>query len=275
MKRSKIRQVWVFLGILILVILIVFPFYWMVATSLKTFAEVSIERTLIPRQIIWKNYTDLFAQTKIVTHLINTFWISGLATVLTLVLATMTGYSITRYDTVGGELVAKFTLFTYMVPSIVLLLPLYLVLRSVGLINTHLGLVASYLTFTLPFAIWMMRAYFQTIPQVMEEAAVVDGANRFQAFLWVVLPQAIPGLISTGIFVFILCWSEFLYPLVLISTDELKTITVTLASLTGGGQNIKFGLLMAASTVATLPIILIFLFLQKYLVRGFAAGGYE
>jgi multiple sugar transport system permease protein len=247
----------------------------MVATSLKTFAEVSIQRTLIPRQIIWKNYTDLFAQTKIVIHLINTFWVSGLATVITLLLATMTGYSITRYDTVGGEFVARFTLFTYMVPSIVLLLPLYLVLRKVGLINTHLGLVGSYLTFTLPFAIWMMRAYFQTIPRVMEEAAVVDGANRFQAFLWVVLPQAIPGLISTAIFVFILCWSEFLYPLVLISTDELKTITVTLASLTGGGQNIKFGLLMAASTVATVPIIIIFLFLQKYLVRGFAAGGYE
>ena len=275
MKRSKMRKVWIFLGILILLILIVFPFYWMVATSLKTFAEVSIQRTVIPRQIVWKNYTDLFAQTKIVTHLINTFWVSGLATVITLLLATMTGYSITRYDTVGGEFVAKFTLFTYMVPSIVLLLPLYLVLRAVGLINTHLGLVGSYLTFTLPFAIWMMRAYFQTIPRVMEEAAVVDGANRFQTFLWVVLPQAIPGLISTSIFVFILCWSEFLYPLVLISTDELKTVTVTLASLTGGGQNIKFGLLMAASTVATVPIILIFLFLQKYLVRGFAAGGYE
>jgi multiple sugar transport system permease protein len=275
LKRSGIGRIWLILGIVMLLILIIFPFYWMVATSLKTFAEVSIQRTVIPRQIIWDNYTDLFAQTSIVTHLINTFWVSGLATVITLVLATMTGYTITRYQTVGGEFVAKFTLFTYMVPSIVLLLPLYLVLRAVDLINTHLGLVASYLTFTLPFAIWMMRAYFQTIPQVMEEAAVVDGANRFQAFMWVVIPQAVPGLISTATFVFILCWSEFLYPLVLISTDDLKTITVTLESLTGGGQNIKFGLLMAASTIATLPIILIFLFLQKYLTRGFAAGGYE
>ena len=275
MRRSKIGKFWVYVGVLALLILIGFPFYWMVATSLKTFAEVSIERTLIPRQIVWKNYTDLFSQTRIIIHLVNTLWISALATILTLLLATMTGYTITRFETVGGELVAKFTLFTYMVPSIVLLLPLYLVLRAAGLINTHIGLVLSYLTFTLPFAIWMMRAYFQTIPQAMEEAAVVDGANRFQAFIWVVMPQAIPGLIATATFVFILCWSEFLYPLVLISTDDLKTITVTLAALTGGGQNIKFGLLMAASTVATLPIILIFLFLQKYLIRGFAAGGYE
>ncbi|GIK42546.1 MAG: sugar ABC transporter permease [Chloroflexota bacterium] len=242
---------------------------------MKTFAEVSIERTLIPHQIVWKNYTDLFTQTNILTHLVNTFWISALTTILTLLLSTMTGYTITRYDSVGGEFVARFTLFTYMAPSIVLLLPLYLVLKAIGLINTHAGLISSYLTFTLPFAIWMMRAYFQTIPQSMEEAAVVDGANRFQAFFWVVIPQAIPGLISTATFIFIMCWSEFLYPLVLISTDDLKTITVTLAALTGGGQNIKFSLLMAASTVATLPIILIFLFLQKYLVRGFAAGGYE
>ncbi len=275
MRRNKVGRLWVYLGVLVLLIIIIFPFYWMVAASVKSFAEVSIERTLIPHQIVWKNYTDLFTQTNILIHLVNTFWVSALTTLLTLLLSTMTGYTITRYDSVGGEFVARFTLFTYMVPSIVLLLPLYLVLKAIGLINTHAGLISSYLTFTLPFAIWMMRAYFQTIPQSMEEAAVVDGANRFQAFFWVVIPQAMPGLISTATFIFIMCWSEFLYPLVLISTDDLKTITVTLAALTGGGQNIKFSLLMAASTVATLPIILIFLFLQKYLVRGFAAGGYE
>lgn len=275
MKRSKLSWLLIYLGVFTILVLIVFPFYWMVATSLKTFAEVSIKRTIIPQQIIWDNYTDLFAQTNILVHLANTLWISALATLLTLLLATMTGYIITRYESVGSEWLARLTLFTYMVPSIVLLLPIYLVLKASDLINTHAGLIASYLTFTLPFAIWMMRAYFQTIPRVMEEAAVVDGANRFQAFFWVVIPQALPGLISTAIFVFILCWSEFLYPLVLISTDQLKTITVTLAALTGGGQNIKFGLLMAASTVATVPILLIFLFLQKYLVRGFAAGGYD
>ena len=144
-----------------------------------------------------------------------------------------------------------------------------------GLINTHTGLILSYLSFTLPLGIWMMRACFQTIPKTMEEAAVVDGANRFEAFFLIALPQALPGLVSTSIFVFILCWGEYLYPVVLIKSDGLRTITITLDSLTGGGQNIKFGLLMAASTVATVPILLIFLFLQRHLVRGFAAGGYE
>ena len=143
-----------------------------------------------------------------------------------------------------------------------------------GLINTHTGLILSYLSFTLPLGIWMMRACFQTIPKTMEEAAVVDGANRFEAFFLIALRRRCRAWCrrrsSSS-----LCWGEYLYPVVLIKSDGLRTITITLDSLTGGGQNIKFGLLMAASTVATVPILLIFLFLQKHLVRGFAAGGYE
>lgn len=275
MRRTPLATLGVYLGVAVLLLLIVFPFYWMVTTSLKSFAEVSIQRTVIPREISLQNYVNLFVQTNIAKHTINTFWISFATTLITALLSSTTAYAITRFETASSEWIARLSLYAYMVPSIVLVIPFYLILRMAGLINTHAGLILSYLSFTLPLAIWMMRACFQTIPAAMEEAAVVDGANRFQAFFYVVVPQAVPGIISTSIFVFILCWSEFLYPLVLINTDELKTITVTLAALTGGGQNIKFGLLMAASTVATVPVMLIFLFLQKYLVRGFAAGGYE
>jgi multiple sugar transport system permease protein len=109
----------------------------------------------------------------------------------------------------------------------------------------------------------------------MEEAALIDGASRFQAFFRIVIPQARPGMIATAIFVFIMCWGEYLYPMILMATDERKTVALTLESLSGGGQNIKFGLLMAGSTVATLPVLLLFLFVQKYLVQGFAAGGVD
>jgi multiple sugar transport system permease protein len=187
----------------------------------------------------------------------------------------MTGYTITRWQSAGGEWVARLTLFTYMAPSIVLILPLYLLLKALHLTDTYVGLLGSYLTFTLPFAIWIMRAYFQAIPQTMEEAALIDGASRFQAFFRIVIPQALPGMIATAIFVFIMCWGEYLYPMILMATDERKTVALTLESLSGGGQNIKFGLLMAGSTVATLPVLLLFLFVQKYLVQGFAAGGVD
>lgn len=265
----------VYAGVVVLLFLILFPFYWMVTASMKGFREISIERTLIPRQISLKNYVDLFEQTNIAWHLFNTAWVSCVVTVVTVLLASMSAYVMTRFLTPTAEWIARISLYAYMVPSIVLIIPFYIGLRMAGLINTHTGLVLSYLSFTLPLGIWMMRACFQTIPKTMEEAAVVDGANRFEAFFLIALPQALPGLVSTSIFVFILCWGEYLYPVVLIKSDGLRTITITLDSLTGGGQNIKFGLLMAASTVATVPILLIFLFLQKHLVRGFAAGGYE
>ena len=262
-------------GVTVLLFLVLFPFYWMVTASLKSFREISVERTLIPRAVSFKNYSDLFEQTSIVWHLFNTVWISCFVTVVTVILASMSAYVLTRFLTPTAEWIARVSLYAYMVPSIVLIIPFYMGLRTAGLVNTHSGLILSYLSFTLPVGIWMMRACFQTIPKTMEEAAVVDGANRFQAFFLIAMPQAIPGVVSTSIFVFILCWGEYLYPVVLINSDRLRTITITLDALTGGGQNIKFGLLMAASTVATVPILLIFLFLQRHLVRGFAAGGYE
>jgi multiple sugar transport system permease protein len=274
-RRGGLAGAGVHAGVLALVLLVGFPFYWMVTTSLKVFREISIERTLVPRQITFENYVDLFEQTSILVHVWNTTLVSVTATVLTLAMATSAAYAMTRFTTPAGEWIARASLYAYMVPSIVLIIPFYLGLREAGLINTRAGLVLSYLSFTLPLGIWMMRACFETIPRSMEDAAIVDGANRFQAFALIALPQALPGMVSTAIFVFILCWSEYLYPIVLVSSDHLRTITVTLDSLTGGGQNIKFGLLMAASVVATLPILLIFLFLQKYLVRGFAAGGFD
>jgi multiple sugar transport system permease protein len=274
MKR-KYRLLIVYPSALIIFVLTMFPFYWMVTASVKPFKEILMEPTLVPNHMDLHQYILLFEQSQILVHLKNSFWTAGVATLVTLILAGMTGYAITRYDIVAGEFIARLTLFTYMVPSIVLILPLYLAMKTLGLINSHLGLIISYLTITLPFAIWMLRSYFATIPKTMEEASLIDGANRFEAFLYVVMPQAMPGFISTAIFVFIVCWGEYLYPLVIVSLDTMKTIPTTLASLVGGGQNINFGLLMAGSTVATLPILLIFLVLQKYLVAGFAAGGYE
>jgi multiple sugar transport system permease protein len=274
-RQDRLGAAGLYAGAGLLVILVGFPFYWMVTTSIKTYREISIERTLVPRSVSFENYTALFQQTNIVGHAANTLLVSILTTVLTVAIAALAGYAMTRFVTKTGEWIARLSLFAYMVPSIVLIIPFYLGLLQAGLINTRTGLVLSYLSFTLPFGIWMMRASFEAIPKSMEEAAIVDGASRFQAFALIALPQALPSIASTAIFVFILCWSEYLYPTILVSADHLRTVTVTLETLSGGGQNIKFGLLMAASTVATVPILFIFLFLQKYLVKGFAAGGYD
>jgi len=275
LRRGRLGTAGLYAGAGLLVILVGFPFYWMVTTSVKTYREIAIDRTLVPRGVSFENYTALFAQTNIVGHAAKTLLVSVLTTLLTVGIAALAGYAMTRFVTRTGEWIARLSLFAYMVPSIVLIIPFYLGLQQAGLINTRTGLVLSYLSFTLPLGIWMMRASFEAIPKSMEEAAIVDGASRFQAFALIALPQALPSVASTAIFVFILCWSEYLYPMILVSADHLRIVTVTLETLSGGGQNIKFGLLMAASTVATVPILFIFLFLQKYLVKGFAAGGYD
>jgi ABC-type glycerol-3-phosphate transport system permease component len=272
-RRGLAGRIGLWSGVLMLFLIVGFPFYWMVTTSLKSYREIAVERTLVPRSMNFENYIALFEQTNILGHMANTLLVSAVTTTITVATASAAAYAMTRFVTPAGEWIARLSLYAYMIPSIVLVLPFYLGLREMGLVNTRSGLVLSYLSFTLPLGIWMMRSYFEAIPKTMEEAAIVDGATRWQAFALIALPQALPGIASTAIFVFILCWSEYLFPVVLVSSDHLRTVTVTLESLAGGGQNIQFGLLMAASTVTTLPILLIFLFLQRYLVQGFAAGG--
>ncbi len=276
MVANPVNRVWRYVAAVLLLLFAVFPLYWMLTTSVKPFREIFVGTpTLFPREIVFKSYVDLFVQTNMLRHTANSVYVALMCTTATLLLSTMVAYSITRYEHRLTEVVAQLMLFTYMVPSIVLLIPLYILLKTLGLINTYTGLVLSYMTFTLPFAIWMQRSFFQSIPKSLEEAASIDGANRFQSFFRIVLPQAVPGLISTALFVFMLCWGEYLYAQVLLSVEVNKTVPLTLSSLTGGGQNINFGLLMAGSVVATLPILLIFVLLQKYVLRGFLAGNVD
>ena len=183
MVGNRLGKVVVYFGAVVLLVVTMFPFYWMVTASIKPYIEIFTKPSFLPRTLVWNNYLELFATTSIGIHLWNSLWTAVVTTSLTLVLATMTGYTITRWQSFSGEFVARLTLFTYMVPSIVLILPLYMVLKSVQLTNTYPGLIASYLTFTLPFAIWIMRSHFQAIPQTMEDAALIDRRLAFSGLL--------------------------------------------------------------------------------------------
>ena len=178
-----------------------------------------------------------------------------------------------RFKYRGRETLAGMVLFTYLLPSVVLLIPLYLMMVKLGLSNTLASLVIAYTTFSLPYALWLLRSFMAGIPEDLESAALVDGASRMGAFFDVILPQALPGIISTALFTFILAWNEYLYALVLVNSDQSRPLTTGVMNMLITSFNIDWSLLMAASVMMSIPLIIIFAFLQSYLTRGFGAGG--
>jgi ABC-type glycerol-3-phosphate transport system permease component len=248
------------------------PFLWMISTSLKDPAEVVLrDPTVIPRSLEFENYTRVFSAGRFGRYFLNSIIVSGATTILSISVATLAGYAFARYRLWGGKALLFGILATQMFPAILLAIPLYVLLRNLNLLDSLAGLVLVYTTFALPFCIWMLRNYFITIPRDLDEAAMVDGASRFRALFTVVLPVSVPGIIATSLFAFILSWNEFLYANTFISTRDRRTVSVGLQSLIGEFTT-DWGLLMAGAVVTTLPIVVVFLFVQRFMTQGLAAG---
>jgi multiple sugar transport system permease protein len=255
------------------VLLISFPLLWMIMTSLKPQSELFlIPPTILPSEITFEHYQRLLTETPFLTYLRNSLWLAAGTTAVVIVVATLGAHSLVRFSYPGRERLARLVLFTYLLPSVVLIIPLYLLMIRVGLVNTLASLIIAYTTFALPYALWLLRAFMAAIPADLEAAALVDGASRMRAFIDVILPQALPGIISTALFTSILAWNEYLYALVLVNSDEVRPLTTGVMSILITSFNIEWSLLMAASVMMSVPLIVIFVFLQRFLTSGFGAG---
>ncbi|MCU0890473.1 MAG: carbohydrate ABC transporter permease [Sandarakinorhabdus sp.] len=257
-----------------LVLLIAFPLLWMLLTSVKPQAELfTTPPDFLPNAITFEHYRRVLEETAFLQYFRNSLVVAVSTTLLVVVVAVLGAYSLVRFAYRGRELLASLVLFTYLLPSVVLISPLYLMLVKLGLANTLASLVAAYTSFALPYALWLLRSFMAGIPEDLEAAAMVDGASRMGAFVDVVLPQALPGIISTALFSFILAWNEYLYALVLVNSDEARPLTTGVMTMLISAFNIEWSLLMAASVMMSVPLIVIFAFFQKYLTSGFGAGG--
>jgi multiple sugar transport system permease protein len=257
-----------------IVFVIAFPLVWMILTSVKPQFELfRIPPTILPQEVTFEHYLRVLVETPFLKYFRNSVILSVGTTVLVIVIATLGAHSLVRFSYPGRERLAQLVLFTYLLPSVVLIIPLYLLMVSLGIANTLFSLMLAYTTFALPFALWLLRSFMQGIPQDLEAAALVDGASRMEAFFDVILPQAVPGIISTALFTFILAWNEYLYALVLVNTDEARPLTTGVMNMLITAFNIEWSLLMAASVMMSLPVIIVFALLQKHLTRGFGAGG--
>ena len=267
------RNLSIYVAALALLIFTTFPFLWMGSTAFKVSHEIfATPPTLWPRTVTLANLERLFAETRFLTYFLNSLKVSAATVALTLTVATPAAYSLTRYRFAGREAVAATVLFAYMFAPIMIIIPFYVMMRFVGLNNTHFGLVLAYSAFCLPFALWMLRAFFQSIPLDIEDAAMIDGASRRQVVQLVVLPLALPGVVATGIFTFILAWNDYIFARVLLSADELKTLPVGIADLYNASV-VDWGMIMAAGLLVIAPVLGVFVFIQKYMVAGLASGG--
>jgi len=250
-----------------------FPLFWMISCSLRPFAEIyASPPILLPRNITFVNYAELFRLTSFLVYFKNSLIIALGTTALTMVLSTLGAFSLARFNYRGKEVISFLVLFTYVVPAILLLIPIFLLLAKVGLVNTYTGMIIANTTFCLPFGLWLMRGFFQGIPKELEESGMVDGASRFKIFLDILLPMAIPGIIAVSIFTFILAWNEYLFALVIMTKESMKTLPVGIAQF-ADATSVEWGLIMAASVMATLPILLLFAFPQRFLIQGIGSGG--
>lgn len=257
---------------LLLLVLAAFPLLWMLSTSFKPSGEIFATPTLLPRQATLGNFVALFTDTNFPVYFRNSVVVSLATVLLTLGAAAAGAYGLTRFSFRGRDTVAGLILTTYMFAPIMIIIPFYILVRQVGLVNTRLALVLSYTTFCLPFCLWLLRAFFQSVPLELEEAAMVDGASRTRAVWYVVLPLALPGLIAAGIFTFILAWNDFLFAMVLITSDELKTLPVGVNDLFNA-TIVDWGMIMAAGVMITVPTVGFFVAVQRHLIQGWGSGG--
>jgi multiple sugar transport system permease protein len=258
------------LGVLAVVVL--FPFYWMTITSFKTETQMrSIVSMFWPRPFAVENYEQLLSKTAFVAWYGNSVTVAVSSTLLATAVGTIGAYALARLRFLGRGFLASATLITYLVPPSILFIPLYKQMQGLGLANSLAGLIAAYPSFTVPFVTWLLMGYFESIPEELEEAAMIDGATRFGAFYRVVLPLSMPGLLAAGLYAFTQAWNEFLYALVFITDGKLRTLPVGLASFITGDVY-GWGYLMSGAVLTTLPVIAAYIYLQKYMVEGLTAG---
>ena len=272
MSRRVRSRIGVGVSVFLLLFVIVAPFYYVFISSIKEPQEIIARTpTLIPHSFTLEHYQKLLRSSAFPTYLWNSVLVAAGTMAITVVLATLAAYGLYRLRFPGRSFVFRIILVTYAFPGVLLLIPLYGMMTETGLIDRLVALVIINVTLAAPFAVWMLQAFFGTIPLELEEAAALDGANRVQIILRVLLPLAAPGVASVAIFAFIMAWTEYMFASVLIISDARRTVPVGLAGIIGQYQ-IDWGLLLAGATLTALPVLILFSLVGRNFVEGLTAG---
>ncbi len=270
MTALRVGSVYVLLGLILFGLL--FPFYVMLITSLKPMSEIfTIPPTWLPAQPTLQSYIEVWRAVPLARFFWNSLIIATGASILTLACAVPAGYALARYRFPGRSFMLYAILVTQMFSPVVVIITLFKVLSAYKLLNTYAALIVTNAAFALAFSLWMLTGFFQSVPKEVEEAAQLDGCTTVQTILKILIPLAAPGVATTVVYTFILAWNEFIFALTFISSTRMQPLTLGLASFIGR-FTIEWNLLMAGSLLATLPVIILFLLVEKHLVTGLSAG---
>lgn len=266
--RQKIVQ---YTLLVLLAIVILFPIYFMVIISLKLPAAIYRRPSLLPLNPTLRNYSDLLGKGNFLVNIRNSIIVAGAATLFSVTISCMAAYSLVRLKYRFRTAIGRLILLAYLTPSALLFIPLSVIVAQFRIGNTLHGLVFVYLTFAAPLSTWLLMGFFRSIPVDLEEQAMVDGATRMQAMLKIVLPLSVPGLISVSVFTFTGAWNELLLALIFITSPSLQTVPVALQYLITGDV-FRWGLIMAGSVAAAVPVMVLYYLAQRFVVQGLAAG---
>jgi len=271
-NKSAGRQVLVYATLAMMLLFALFPLYWMFNTSFKSQSEIyNLTPNFWPKEFTWAGYDKLFEK-GFLTNVKNSLIVSLIVSFFSIAVSMLAAYALSKLKFRGRSLISRGILYAYLMPRSVLFIPLYMLVSAIGVSNSVWGLMLIYPTITIPYATWMLISYFKSIPDEIEEAAMIDGCSRARTLWNIILPLAAPGLAATFIFAFTLCWSEYLYALVVITKSTDKTITLGLADMIVGDV-FAWGPLMGGSIIASIPVVIMYLFTSKYMVSGMTVGG--
>ena len=266
-KHKIVKTTGYYLAVYLILFIVIFPILWMVLSSFKLQSQMLNMKYLIIFDATSRNYRELFSNYSFFKPILNSFIIALLSTGFSLVLALPASYGIARF---GMKKTSLMLLVVRMIPAITFLVPWFVIFTFIGIVDTHLGLVLAHMVVALPFIVWIMVPFFESLPRELEESAAVDGSTRFNSFLKIILPISGPGIVTSAILSFVFSWNNFMFGIIL-SGRVTRTLPVAIYGFISY-TDINWGGLMAGSVVVTIPVIVISLFLQKYIIKGLTAG---
>jgi ABC-type glycerol-3-phosphate transport system permease component len=272
MSKKLILTSLFYIGIILLLFFSLFPFIQMLSTSLKApSAQFTVPPLWIPEQITFENFYAAIQYKEFVRYFMNSLFISIITCVLVIIISLLAAYSFTRLEFPGRRIFLNVILVSQMFCLSAIVIPLYKLVGSLGMLNSYWGLILVYIAFTVPVAVWLLRSFLLNIPKDMEESAMIEGASKFTAFFKVVIPLLRPGIGATAAYVFLITWQEFLFSLVFMSKPEYRTLPVGIMDFKGQYET-NWGTMMASSILISIPVLILFMFIQKQLISGLTEG---